>query len=175
MTPADVQVVEYPDFGQGVAVQQGAVDAATGFANNEPVQLELNGSPAVVLHVDDVVALPGPGLIAGTKAIESKGDAIARFIEATLTAMRDIEADPSKGVDAAITAVPELGAQRDTQSAILAATIATWARPGGGPDDYGSIDRAGWQASIDYMKELGLVPNPITVDDAVSEALLPQG
>ena len=65
LTPADVQVVEYPDFGQGVAVQQGAVDAATGFANNEPVQLELSGSPAVVLHVDDVVALPGPGLTAG--------------------------------------------------------------------------------------------------------------
>ncbi|HEY7942784.1 MAG TPA: ABC transporter substrate-binding protein, partial [Candidatus Limnocylindrales bacterium] len=42
MTPADVQVVLYPDYGQAVAVQQGAVDAATGFTNNEPVQLQLN-------------------------------------------------------------------------------------------------------------------------------------
>jgi NitT/TauT family transport system substrate-binding protein len=40
LTPEDVQVVEYPDFGQGAAVAQGAVDAATGFANNEPIQLE---------------------------------------------------------------------------------------------------------------------------------------
>ena len=45
LTPDDVQIVEYPDFGQGAAVQQGAVDAATGFANNEPVQLELAGLP----------------------------------------------------------------------------------------------------------------------------------
>ena len=34
-----------------------AVDAATGFVNNEPVQLELGGDPAVVLHVDGIVAL----------------------------------------------------------------------------------------------------------------------
>ena len=37
-------IIEYPDFGQGAAVAQGAVDAATGFANNEPVQLELAGT-----------------------------------------------------------------------------------------------------------------------------------
>ena len=42
-------IIEYPDFGQGAAVAQGAVDAATGFANNEPVQLELAGTPAFVL------------------------------------------------------------------------------------------------------------------------------
>ena len=44
LTPDDVEIVEYPDFGQGAAVAQGAVDAATGFANNEPVQLERTGT-----------------------------------------------------------------------------------------------------------------------------------
>ena len=61
LTPDDLEIVEYPDFGQGAAVAQGAVDAATGFANNEPVQLELTGTEAFVLHVDDVTPLPGPG------------------------------------------------------------------------------------------------------------------
>ena len=70
LTPDDVEIVEYPDFGQGVAVAQGAVDAATGFANNEPVQLELTGTEAFVLHVDDVTPLPGPGLIASTATID---------------------------------------------------------------------------------------------------------
>jgi NitT/TauT family transport system substrate-binding protein len=44
LKPTDATITEYPDFGQGTAVQAGAVDAATGFANNEPVQLELSGS-----------------------------------------------------------------------------------------------------------------------------------
>jgi NitT/TauT family transport system substrate-binding protein len=167
LTPDDVTVVEYPDFGQGVAVQQDAVDAATGFANNEPVQLELSGVDVTVLHVDDVVALPGPGLIASIATIDAKRAAVRGFIEATLAAMTQIAADPAKGLEAAITAVPELATQRDTQKAILAATIAAWSRPGGSATDYGSIDRTGWEASIAYLTRLGLVPNPVKVDDLV--------
>jgi putative riboflavin transport system substrate-binding protein len=174
LTPDDLTVVEYPDFGQGVAVQQGAVDAATGFANNEPVQLQLTGARAVVLHVDDVIALPGPGLIASTSMLDANNNAVAGFVSATLRAMNEIAADPSKGLDAAIKAVPELGSQRDTQLAILNATIATWAPPGGDRTKFGTIDRDGWQASIDYLSKLGLVPNPVTVDGLVRDVgLLP--
>ena len=97
LTPDDLTVVEYPDFGQGVAVQQGAVDAATGFANNEPVVLELSGTDAVVLHVDDVIALPGPGLIAGQKLLDANNHAVAAFVSATLRAMAEVAADPQKG------------------------------------------------------------------------------
>ena len=167
LTPDDVTVVVYPDFGQGVAVQQGVVDAATGFANNEPVQLELTGSPAIVLHVDDVVALPGPGLIAATATIDAKREAIGKFIDVTLSAMAQIAADPKKGLDAAVAAVPELASKRDTQAAILAATIETWARPGGDSTMYGDIDTAGWVASIVFLTELGMVPKPVKVDDLV--------
>ncbi|HET7181404.1 MAG TPA: ABC transporter substrate-binding protein [Candidatus Limnocylindrales bacterium] len=178
LKPADATIVEYPDFGQGVAVQAGAVDAATGFTNNEPVQLELSGSKAVVLHVDDVVALPGPGLIAGTgAALGTKHDAVAAFVEATLRAMTEIAADPSLGLNAAIKAVPELGkddATRATQQAILAATIATWSPVDGG-GAFGTIDEQGWKDSLAYMTTLGLVPNPVTVDQLVRRDLMPQG
>jgi NitT/TauT family transport system substrate-binding protein len=167
--PDDVTIVEYPDFGQGVAVQQGAVDAATGFANNEPVQLEAAGTTAVVLHVDQVVALPGPGLIAGSKLLDANNNAVAGFVSATLRAMNEIARDPAKGLDAAIAAVPELASNRDTQLRILQATIATWAPPVGGTEAFGAIDRAGWQASIDFMSKLALVPNPVTVDQLVQE------
>lgn len=172
LTPDDVTIELYPEFGQGVAVQQDAVDAATGFANNEPVQLELTGSAAVVLHVDDVVALPGPGLIASTATLDAKGDAIAAFVAATLRAMTEIAAEPELGLDAALVAVPDLAGQRETQAAILDATIATWSpASGGGP--FGAIDRDGWEASIAYLTTLGLVPNPVTVDDLVRDDLLP--
>ena len=165
LTPDDVTIVEYPDFGQGVAVQQGAVDAATGFANNEPVQLELTGAKAVVLHVDRVVPLPGPGLITSSQS-DAKHAAIKRFIEATIRAMEVIAADPKVGVEAAITAVPELGSDRETQAAILDATIATWRDPTGAKP-FGTVDEAAWRASIAYLTKLGMVPNPIDTVDCI--------
>lgn len=173
LTPDDLEIVEYPDFGQGAAVSEDAVDAATGFANNEPVQLELSGTPAFVLHVDDVTPLPGPGLIVSTATMAAKHDAVAAFVRATLKAMDEIAADPSKGIDASIKAVPELGQDRATQEAILDATIAVWKTPGGAAESFGAIDRDGWQASVDFMTDLGLVPTPVTVDGLVSEEFLP--
>jgi NitT/TauT family transport system substrate-binding protein len=170
LSPADVTIVEYPDFGQGTAVAQGAVDAATGFANNEPVQLELNGTKVFVLHVDNITPLPGPGLISSTAMISAKKAAIAGFVRATLRAMKEIIAEPAKGLDASIKAVPELGQDRKTQAAVLAATIEVWKRPGAtGANVLGTIDRVGWQASVAFMTKLGLVPNPVTVDQLVVE------
>ncbi len=37
------------------------------------------------------------------------------------------------------------------------------------------IDPGGWTASIAYMTELGLVPNPVTIDDVLDPGLLTQG
>ncbi len=173
LTPDDVEIVEYPDFGQGAAVAQGAVDAATGFANNEPVQLALSGAEVSVLHVDDIVPLPGPGLVAGRATLETKGEAIRAFIAATLRAMREIAADPDTGLEAAIDAVPELADARDAQRAILEATIGTWSADSDAAA-FGAIDPAGWDASLRFMTSLGLVPNPVTVDDLVDDSFLPR-
>ncbi len=173
LTPDDVEIVLYPDFGQGAAVAAGAVDGATGFANNEPIQLELRGEKVVVLRVDDIVALPGPGLIAGTSTIGSKAEAVGPFVLQTLRAMREIAADPDKGLDAAIAAVPELGQDRATQRAILEATIDMWQNNLTGTQGLGAIDLDGWAKSIAFLTELGLVAKPVTVDDLIDLRFIP--
>jgi len=167
LTTDDVEISTYDKFTQGVAVEQGVIDAATGFANNEPVQMQLHGYNPVVLRIDDITPLPGPGLIAGTSTLESKRDAIDAFTATTLRAMQAIIADPQVGLDAAIAAVPELASARDAQLAVLNATIESWTGPVQASGGLGAIDRAGWTASIEYMTTLGLVPNPVTVDDLI--------
>ncbi len=169
LTPADVTIIEYPDFGQGAAVAAGAVDAATGFVNNEPVQLELAGTKTTVLTVDEITPLPGPGIIASTSTISSRRDAVAGFIRATLKAMNEIAATPSVGVDASIKAVPDLAKDRATQEAILAATIEAW-RPAGaaaGAPLTGAIDPADWDASATYITSLGLTAKPVSSSSLV--------
>jgi putative riboflavin transport system substrate-binding protein len=175
LTPDDLHIVEYPDFGQGAAVTQGAVDAATGFANNEPVQLRLTGVAVNVLTVDSIVPLPGNGLIAGTSTIDAKGDSLAAFVAATLRAMEDIRENPEVGLDAAIKEVPDLAAARDTQAAILDATIEVWSGPAQEAHGLGAIEPADWQKSVDYLTSLDMVPKPVTVDDLVDTGLLPGG
>jgi NitT/TauT family transport system substrate-binding protein len=176
LTVDDVSVVEYPTYGQLAGVEQGAVDAATGFANNEPVLLALAGETPVVLHVDSAVALPGNGLIVGTAAAQDKAAAVRAFVAATLRAMQDVIDDPSAGLDATFAAVPELASDRAAQEAVLAATIDGWQSALTETQGLGAIDTAGWQASIDFMKSLpgDLVPNPVTVDQLVTTDFLPQ-
>jgi NitT/TauT family transport system substrate-binding protein len=172
LTPDDVQIVPFPGFGQAAALQQGAVDAATGFANNEPIQLQRAGIQTVVLTVDQVVPLPGPGLVTGTATLASKRDALKAFTAATLRAMDEIAADPQKGLDATFAAVPDLAADPALQRQILDATIATWKNTRTNAP-FGAIDRDGWQQSLDFMTTLGMVPNPVTVAQLVDASLLP--
>ncbi len=174
-TAADLTIIEYPDFGQGAAVDKGAVDAATGFDNNEPIQLQLAGTAVNVLRVDDVTPLPGPGIIVGTATIAAKKDAVAGFVRATLKAMNEIAATPSVGVDAAIKAVPDLANNRALQEAVLAATIADW-RPSGAAASSpitGAVNIAAWDQTITFMTSLGLVPKPVTTTDLVDATFAP--
>jgi NitT/TauT family transport system substrate-binding protein len=172
LTTADVKVVDYPDFGQAAALQQGAVDAATGFSNNEPIVLKNAGIDTVILAVDAITPLPGPGLVTSQATLKSKRDALAAFTKATLKAMDDITADPQKGLDATFATVPTLASDKALQAQILAASITTWknARTNAA---YGVIDTSGWQKSLDFMTGLGLVPNPVTVAQLTDSSLLP--
>ena len=172
LKPADVTVVLYPDYGQATALQQGVVDAATGFSNNEPVMLEQAGFHTVVLTVDAIVPLPGPGLVTGVATLAAKKAALAAFTSATLRAMNEIAAAPQQGLDATFAAVPDLAKEPALQRAILDATIATWKSPTAGTS-FGAIDSTAWQKSLDYLTTLGLVPNKVTVDQLVSTTLLP--
>ena len=171
----DVEVITYPDFGQAVAVAAGQVDAATGFLNNEPVQLARDGLPVTVLGVDEVAPLPGPGLVVGRATLDAREPALRAFAAATLRAMEEIRADPQRGLDATFERVPELASDPEGQRAILDATVLAW-QGGDGPDRrFGAIDHDVWRSALEIMAALpGSVVDPsLGVDDLVTEALLP--
>ena len=175
LSPDDVEIVSYPDFGQGVAVAQGQVDAATGFVNNEPVQLQREGIEVEVLRVDDVAPLPGPGLTVGRETLAEKGDALRAFTAATIRAMEDIAADPQLGLEATFERVPELASDPETQLAVLEATIEAWQSDHAVENGLGSVDRDAWQSGLDIMVGLpdSVVATPLTLDDLVTDELQP--
>jgi NitT/TauT family transport system substrate-binding protein len=171
----DANIVTYPDYGQGVAVATGQVDAATGFVNNEPVQLRLQGLDVHELRVADVAPLPGPGLVTGVTTLEEKGDALRAFTAATIRAMEDITADPQLGLEATFARVPELASEPDTQRAILEATIDSWGGDYALEHGLGSVDRAAWESGLTIMRSMpdSVVRDDLTVDDLVTDKLQP--
>jgi NitT/TauT family transport system substrate-binding protein len=175
LTSADVDIRDYPDFGQAVALQQGQVDAATGFANNEPIVLANQGFETNLLKIDEITPLPGPGLTVGGPAIANKPGAVTAFVEQTLRAMTEITTDPSLGMDAAIQVVPELADDRDTQEQILAATIQMWSSTYTAANGTGAIDQSAWQETLDFMSGLpdSDIPSDLAIDDLVTEEFLP--
>ena len=175
MTPDDIIRRDYPDYGQGVALQQGQVDAATGFRNNEPVQLGLAGFETIHFAVDDIVPLPGPGLVVGTSTLAAKADLLRAFVAATLRAMTEISDDPEAGLEDAIAVVPALADDRETQLAILEATIEAWHSPTTDADGLGALDAGGWNYSLSFMEDLpgANIPDRVTIDDLITTELLP--
>jgi len=175
LTPENVEIVTYPGYGQGIAVATGQVDAATGFATNEPVQLTLEGMEVDVLYVADVAPLPGPGLVTGTVTLETKGDALRAFTDATIRAMEEIVADPQVGLDAASKRVPEVAVDPETQLAILKATIESWTGGYAAQHGLGSVDRSAWEAALAIMRSLpdATVSESLRVDDLITDALQP--
>jgi NitT/TauT family transport system substrate-binding protein len=170
MSTADVEVVTFPYYGQQAALEKGVVDAATGFVNNEPVQMELSGTPAVVLSLPASADLPGNGLIVGQAALTGpKADAIRRFIAATRRAMEEIATDPQVGLDAAIARVPELGADRPAQLAVMQATVATWQNAFTAANGLGAVDTATWERSITFMS--GLPDSPVAKPVTAAECI----
>jgi NitT/TauT family transport system substrate-binding protein len=169
LTTDDVKVVTYPDFGHGVAVAEGQVDAAIGYLNNEPVQLTLEGLDVNVIHVDDVAPLPGPGLVVGTSTLQAKGDALRAFTGATLRAMEDIAADPQRGLEATFARVPELAADPETQLAVLEATVEAWQSDYTRLHGLGSIDREVWESAVETM--LALPDSVVTVRPPIDELI----
>ena len=176
LTPDDLTITLFPDFGQGAAVLNDQVDAATGFANNEPVQVALQGDEVVLLRVDDIVPLPGPGLVVGDETLATKREALQAFVAATLRAMAEIAADPQLGLDAAFARVPELATAPETQRAILDATIAGWSNAHTDTFGLGAIDADAWAQTIEFLSAMPGSPVApgvtVAVEDVITTDLL---
>ena len=175
LTPDDLEIVEYPDFSQGAAVSAGRRGRRDRLRQQRagPAGADRGGRRRSCASTTSR-RCPGPGLIAGTATSRRSTTRSAAFVAATLRAMDEITADPEVGLDAAIMAVPELGTARETQAAILDATIEVWTGPAQEAAGSARSTPADWDASIEYLTTLDLVPNPVTSDD-VLDTVAPAG
>jgi len=167
LTEDDVTIREYPQFNQVEGLLNGDVDLITGFTANEPLRLEAQGFKTALMTVDDFAPLPGPGVVVGDELLSADPDMVRGFAEAVIQAQRAIADDPARGLDAAIAEVPAIADDRDTASAVLAATIEAW-----NPPVTGVIDTDVWATGYETMQRLGFIDGSVPVGEMYDSTVI---
>jgi NitT/TauT family transport system substrate-binding protein len=151
-------------FTQLEAVALGRMDAAVGYAANEPVKMRAMGTVPSVINIADSFNLVSNGLIvADTMAYESPS-VVQALVTALLKGIRDSLDDPDAAFEIALRAVPEAAdpAVRDTQRQVLEASLPFWEA-----ESLGAIDPEAWAATQDFLVSEGIVDAPTPVEDMI--------
>ena len=160
----DVTIREYPQFNQVDGLVNGDVELITGFRNNEPLRLEARGITVGLLTVDDIVPLPGPGVIVGDELLASDRDLVDAFVDATAAPQAAVIDDPDLGFAAAEASVPTIAEDPEVARAVLEATIELWEGDGFGE---GAIDEETWSAGYETMVRLGFIDGSVPLEEMI--------
>jgi NitT/TauT family transport system substrate-binding protein len=126
LTQHDVKI-EAIGYAQVAAVATKKVDAAVGYAMNEPVQLSEQGYAVTSLPIAVNANLAGPGVITGQSMIAKQPAVVAAFVKATLHGLQDTVADPTAAFAIARKYLPSLSSsQAKYQLAVLNKAIQYW-------------------------------------------------
>ncbi len=165
---SDVQVQDI-GFAQVAAVTQGVVDAAAGYSNNEPVQMQISGKEINQINVWDYSRLVGMGLVTNEKTIADKPQLVQKMVRALTHGIQDTVNDPNGALAISLQNLPEAGGPNlNTTKAVLEASVALWKSP-----RIGYVDPSDWAASAKFMKDAGFIKNEVDVNKLYTNKFVP--
>ncbi|MSP13228.1 MAG: myristoyl transferase [Chloroflexi bacterium] len=157
----DKITVESIGFTQVAAITQGKVDVAIGYAMNEPVQLRSEGKQVWQLDVADYINLVANGLITNEDTLKKEPQLVQAVVRASWKGLKYTLDHPDEAFDISLKYVPEAAQQKESQRAVLNATLPFWKA-----NDLGYSDNNAWQISEKFMREAGLLPQDVEVAKA---------
>jgi NitT/TauT family transport system substrate-binding protein len=154
--PAGIDLVSigYTQVESLVAEQ---VDAAVIYAMNEPVQLRLEGYDVSLISVADYIDFVSNGLITNETTIAEKPELVRSVVRAMLRGLEDTLDDPDEAFTITRRHVPEIDDDSaPLQRAVLEEALIFWQG-----EKLGASDPAAWQASRDFMLEIGMIESEV--------------
>jgi putative hydroxymethylpyrimidine transport system substrate-binding protein len=155
------------------ALLGGKVDAILGgFWNYEAVDLRRRGKRPTVLRMEKlgVPTYDELILVVRRQTLDTAGSSrLRRFLQATFTGARRLQADPAAGVDALLKASP--GLDRGLQTAAVKATTPVMFPSRGKP--FGWQDPSAWARYELWMRANGLLKRPATTAPPLTNEFLP--
>jgi NitT/TauT family transport system substrate-binding protein len=172
MQESDLNVQEV-GFAQLPALTEGKIQVASGYGNNEPVQLEQQGIKVNVIKVADFFPLASDGIIAGEALIASDPEVVQGFVRATLKGMQDTIENIDEAFTVALEFIPE--AQRgDTglQRKVLQETLPYWQSDMTAKEGLGYIDIKSWEATHTFLRDSTLLKSDVDLSKAFTNEFL---
>jgi NitT/TauT family transport system substrate-binding protein len=155
-------------FTQAAAVSEERVEAALDYIANGPVQLRLANKEVDVIEVSDYIDLVSNGIITNDKTAGENPELVQKVVRATLRGLKDTLDDPDEAFEICRTYVPDI--KEDTvekNRAILEASIPLWRA-----ERLGASDKAAWETSASFMREMGLIDKDVSVDELFTNRFL---
>jgi NitT/TauT family transport system substrate-binding protein len=169
--PEDAAELISIGYTQVAALSEGQVDAAICYAMNEPVQMEESGQPVDVIYVADYLNLVSNGLITNDITLAERRELAVAMVRASLRGLADTIRDPQAALEATLEVVPEAGGENEALNrAILLESVRFWKPAAEG--ELGRSNPDDWQASLEWMQELGLIPGTVDVTQLFTNALV---
>lgn len=152
----DVNIMEI-GYTQAQSVATGQVDAAVGYAMNEPIALQQQGVKLNIIQVSDQYDLASVGLVTSQQMIDSDSSTVHNFVDATVRGLTDVNADPNAAFAVVGKYVKEAAdpTQADYQKASLASTI-QFQTPAN-PNKLGQADAKIWAATARFLADSGSI------------------
>jgi len=157
-------------YTQVAALTSGQVDAAICYYMNEPVQLEQEGYKVNQILVSDYINLPPAGIVTNESTINKNADLVRKVDRAFWEGLRDTLDNPDAALASAEKHVPEISKSRDTQRAVLAASIKLWRN-----DKLGMSDGQAWAQAAGFMRQAGLIPVDVKPELLYTNQFVPTG
>ena len=163
-------------FAQVAALSEGKVQVASGYGNNEPVQLREQGVAVNVIRVSDYFPLASDGIITSEKLAAEQPEAVRGFVRATLRGMQDVINNPDEAFTIALEYVKELksadAATQKLQRTVLQETLPYWQSDLTKSQGLGFTDEASWKATHTFLRDSGLLKQDVDVSKAFSNGFL---
>src|SRR5262245_895880 len=157
-------------FAQVQVFSEGKVEVASGYGNNEPVQLAAQGIPVNVIKVSDFYPLASDTIITGEALIKDQPDTVRGFVRATLKGMQDAIANPDEAFTISLDYVQELkSADQPTQQLqrkVLQETLPYWQSELTAKEGLGYTDAQSWQATHTFLRDSGLLKSDVELSKA---------
>jgi NitT/TauT family transport system substrate-binding protein len=155
----------------------GRVDAVPGYIDAEVPELEAKaggkGSLSIMQGSKFGWTVYGSGVFTSEKVVKEKPDLAKRFMTAYLHAFQDVIADPKAAAAIVAKAVPEYAKKQDVLVAQLEADIAsTFTSDDTKASSLGTMTEAKWQATLDVLKQQGLLKAPVETKDVFTDSFL---
>lgn len=155
-------------FTQVQALLEHRFDAVVGYSNNEPLQLQRQGLAVRTFDVSDYQPLVSNGILTTEDTLHNQPQMVKAFVQATLKGLKEVIANPAEAVQISKSYIPGMNVENAT--AVLQATIPIW--QGNGQVQLGYNDSATWQAMVQFLVAMKIIPPVSDVSQAYTNGAL---